>query len=162
MAPDQKECLRVYIRWMIRRDMPEVLGIEYDSFEFPWSEETFIQYLRKQPVIGMVAECDERVVGFMIYELSKGKIQLVTFAVAAQYRRQGVGSQMVAKLIGKLSPNRRKRITLNIRETNLRGQLFFRANGFRAVSVLRGHYDETLEDAFVMVYRVRPTNEEET
>ena len=28
--------LPVHIRWMIRRDMPEVLAIEQDSFEFPW------------------------------------------------------------------------------------------------------------------------------
>src|SRR4029079_7559263 len=33
--------LRVHIRWMIRRDMAEVLEIEAAGFEFPWSEEDF-------------------------------------------------------------------------------------------------------------------------
>ena len=33
---DPKQETRVHIRWMIRRDMPEVLDIEAASFEFPW------------------------------------------------------------------------------------------------------------------------------
>ena len=28
--------VNVHIRWMIRRDMPEVLQIERTSFEYPW------------------------------------------------------------------------------------------------------------------------------
>jgi len=155
MSSDQKQEVRVHIRWMIRRDMPEVLAIEADSFEFPWLEEDFIRCLRQRNCIGMVAEYDERVVGFMIYELNKTRIQVLNFATARDYRRRGVGSQMVAKLIGKLSAQRRTRITLDVRETNLAAQLFFRENGFRAVSVLRAYYDDTPEDAYVMQYRFR-------
>jgi len=42
---------------------------------------------------------------------------------------------------------------LEVRETNLDAQLFFRRMGFRAVSVLRDFYDDTVEDAYVMQYR---------
>ena len=62
---------------------------------------------------------------------------------------------MVAKLIGKLSSQRRLRILLEIRETNLAAQLFFRENGFRAISVLHNYYDDTPEDAYLMQYRYR-------
>jgi ribosomal-protein-alanine N-acetyltransferase len=154
MSSDQKQQLRVHIRWMIRRDMPEVLAIEAESFEFPWLEEDFIRCLRQRNCIGMVAEHDDRVVGFMIYELSKSRIQVLNFATAARYRRRGVGAQMIAKLIGKLSAQRRTRIALEVRETNLAAQLFFRENGFRAVSVLRNYYEDTPEDAYVMQYRL--------
>ena len=146
--------LPVHIRWMIRRDMPEVLAIEHESFEFPWREEDFIRCLRQRNCIGMVAEHNDRVVGFMIYELSNSRIQVLNFAVTSGYRRRGVGSQMVAKLIDKLSAQRRTRILLEVRETNLTGQLFFRAMGFRAVSVLRSAYEDTPEDAYLMVYRL--------
>ena len=155
MSSDQKQQLRVHIRWMIRRDMPEVLGIEAESFEFPWLEEDFIRCLRQRNCIGMVAEHDDRVVGFMIYELAKNRIQVLNFATAAEYRRRGIGTQMIAKLIGKLSAQRRTRVTLEVRETNLPAQLFFRDSGFRAVSVLRDYYEDTPEDAYVMQYRFR-------
>ncbi len=149
--------LPVHIRWMIRRDMPEVLAIEEQSFEFPWSEDDFVRCLRQRNCIGMVAEHNERVIGFMIYELHKTRLHILNFAVDQQLRRRRVGSQMVKKLSGKLSPQRRSRIMLEIRETNLPAQLFFRALGFRAVSVLRGFYDDTPEDAYLMQLRYTPT-----
>jgi len=140
---------------MIRRDMPEVLAIEHESFEFNWTEEDFLACLRQRNCIGMVAEMDDQVVGFMIYELHKNRLHVLNFAVAGRFRRQGIGSQMVTKLAGKLSQQRRSRILLEVRETNLAAQLFFRTNGFRAVSVLRGFYDDTPEDAYVMQFRCR-------
>lgn len=148
----EKELVRVHIRWMIRRDMPEVLLSEQESFEFSWTEEDFLRCLRQRNCIGMVAEQGERVVGFMIYELHKQKLHILNFAVHPRFRRSGVGSQMVGKLVSKLSSHRRTRITLEVRETNLAAQLFFRARDFRAVKVLRSFYEDSGEDAFLMQY----------
>jgi ribosomal-protein-alanine N-acetyltransferase len=152
MVPTTKAQVRVHIRWMIRRDMPEVLAIEHASFEYPWCEEEFLRVLRQRNCIGMVAEYGERVVGFMIYELHKNRLHVLDFATHPEFRRQGVGHQMVAKLVGKLSSHRRTRIALSVRETNLAGQLFFRIQGFRAMEVVREHYMDTAEDAYVMQY----------
>jgi ribosomal-protein-alanine N-acetyltransferase len=150
----EREQVRVHIRWMIRRDMPEVLQTEQSSFEFAWTEEDFLRCLRQRNCIGMVAEQGEKVVGFMIYELHKTKLHILNFAVYPTCRRVGVGTQMVGKLITKLSSHRRTRITLEVRETNLAAQLFFRAQGFRAVRVLRAYYEDSGEDAFLMQYQL--------
>jgi [ribosomal protein S18]-alanine N-acetyltransferase len=150
----EKEQVRVHIRWMIRRDMPEVLHTEQESFEFAWTEEDFLRCLRQRNCIGMVAEQGERVVGFMIYELHKNKLHILNFAVHPSYRRAGVGTQMVAKLISKLSSHRRTRITLEVRETNLAAQLFFRSQEFRALRVLRTFYEDSGEDAYLLQYKL--------
>ena len=149
-APILKAPVRVHIRWMIRRDMPEVLAIEHASFEFPWSEEEFLRILRQRNCIGMVAEHGDRIVGFMIYELHKHRLNVLNFAVDPDYRRRGAGTQMMAKLAGKLSSHRGTRIDLLVRERNLPAQLFCRAQGFRAAGVLREHYEDTGEDAYQM------------
>lgn len=153
MSSNSKPEVRIHIRWMIRRDMAEVIAIETESFEFPWSEDDFIRCLRQRNCIGMVAEMDDQVVGFMIYELHKNRLHILNFAVADRYRRLGIGTQMVSKLAGKLSDTRRNRILLEIRETNLPAQLFFRHSGFRAVSVLHEFYEDTPEDAYLMQFR---------
>ncbi len=153
MSQTEKEQARVHIRWMIRRDMPEVLQIEQQCFEFAWTEEDFLRCLRQRNCIGMVAEHGEKVVGFMIYELHKNKLHILNFAVHSSWRRLAVGNQMVQKLISKLSSHRRTRITLEVRETNLAAQLFFRHEEFRAVRVLRTFYEDSGEDAFLMEYR---------
>lgn len=157
----EKEQVRVHIRWMIRRDMPEVLQTETESFDFAWTEEDFLRCLRQRNCIGMVAEQGEKVVGFMIYELHKNKLHILNFAVHPGVRRGSVGAQMVAKLISKLSSHRRTRITLEVRETNLVAQLFFRAQQFRAVRVLRTFYEDSGEDAFLMQYRLADDTSED-
>ena len=156
----QDHQLKVQIRWLIRRDMPEVLAIEQRSFQFAWGEEHFLEYLRQRNCIGMVAEQDDQVVGFMIYELHKNRLHILNFAVHPDHRRGGVGFAMVSKLLGKLSHERRNRIMLEVRETNLDAQLFFKSIGFRAISVLRDFYDDTVEDAYLMQYRYQPSAEE--
>ena len=156
MSCEERQQLRVHIRWMIRRDMPEVLEIEHQGFEFPWSEEDFLRCLRQRNCIGMVAEHNERVVGFMIYELHKTRLHILNFAVASDVRRRNIGKQMMEKLIGKLSSQRRTRISLEVRETNLAAQVFFRSNGFKATSVLHEFYDDSPEDAYLMQFCCEP------
>ena len=150
MRVTHDEQLRIHVRWMIRRDMREVLDIEREAFEFPWSDEDFTRCLRQRNCIGMVAESGDSVVAFMIYELHRSRLHVLNFAVARSHRRLGVGTRMMEKLIGKLTPERRSRIVLEVRETNLPAQLFFRSLGFRAISVLKDFYQDTTEDAYLM------------
>lgn len=152
-APPARQPMPVHIRWMIRRDMPEVCAIEAASFEFPWSEEDFIRCLRQRNCIGMVAEHAEQIRGFMVYELHKNRLHILNFAVDPIYRRLKIGEQMIDKVKTKLLPQRRNRILLEVRETNLGAQLFWRSMGFRAISLLRDFYDDTPEDAYLMQYR---------
>ena len=148
----EESVMNVHVRWMIRRDMPEVVTIEREAFEFPWSEEDFTRCLRQRNCIGMVAEMADSVVAFMIYELHRTKLHMLNFAVLRSHRRLGIGTRMMEKLLAKLTPDRRGRIMLEVRETNLPAQLFFRSLGFRATTVLKDFYQDSTEDAYLMQY----------
>ena len=149
-----RDSIRVHIRWMIRSDMQEVLQIEQGSFEHYWTEEDFMNCLRQRNCIGMVAEIGEQVVGFMIYELFKTRLNVLNFAVHPQFRRMGIGEQMMNRMISKLSTNYRTRIVLNVRDSNLPAQLFFREQGFKAVYVHRNMFCDFGEDGYEMRYRI--------
>jgi ribosomal-protein-alanine N-acetyltransferase len=118
--------------------MPEVLAIEHAGHGRPWREEEFLRVLRGRDCIGMVAERGEAVVGFMIYELHRDRIECLRLAVHPDWRRRGVGRALVQKLAGKLSAYRRNRLCWTASDGNLAGHLFLRACGARAVRVLRG------------------------
>ena len=149
-----KTVVTVQVRWMIRRDMHDVLRIEQESSDCSWGEQDFLECLRQRNCIGMVAELEGRVVGFMVYELHKNRLHLLNFAVASSYRRTGIGAQMIDKLVNKLSQQRRQEIMLELRESNLAAQLFFHNLGFRATQVLRQHYPDTQEDAYILQFRL--------
>ncbi len=145
------------VRWMIRRDLCFVLEIERSSFDYPWSEGQFLDVLRRRNCIGSVIEpADERVlageavspVGYMIYELHRDRLNIINFAVHPDCRRQGCGETLLAKLKGKLTPERRTHITVTLGEKNLRGQLFLKAMGFRAVGIEPDFYVDPPEDGY--------------
>lgn len=146
--------IEVHVRWLIRRDMPEVLDIESTSFEFPWSQEDFISCLQQRNCIGMVAELDGEVVGYIVYEMGRSDFHVLNLAVRPDVRRRGVGQQMIAKIVSKLRQGQRTEVRLEVRETNLAAQLFFRRLGFQAVSVLKDFYEDTVEDAYSMMYHL--------
>jgi len=170
----------VWIRWMIRRDMDEVNEIEQLSFEHQWTPEDFLRVLRQRNAIGMVGEIDEKVVGFVVYELHKHRLEILNLAVAPSCRRMnqvvmrsagrskeingGVGASMVTLLKDKLADHRRTKIGLCVRETNLQAQNFFKAQGFKGVKVLPDYYDldnkEHGEDAYRMEYTLSGHQEE--
>lgn len=155
MTTATKNQINVSIRWLLHRDFDAVLEIERQCFQWPWDKAEMVRWLCNTNVIGMVSLSGETVVSFMVYELCKHRLNLVNFAVHEDWRFKGVGRAMVKKLVTKLSKDRRSRITLEIRETNLDAQLFFRAMGFKCVSTIRGFYEDTDEDAFAFSYRYR-------
>jgi [ribosomal protein S18]-alanine N-acetyltransferase len=154
--------IRVHIRWMIRRDMPEALAIEHASFEYPWCEEEFLRVLRQRNYIGMVAEHGDRIVGFMVYELHRKRLHVLDFATHPEFRRQGIGRQMIQKLVSKLSDIRRRQITLHCRESAIDTQIFLRSCGFLATEVVREHYGDTGEDAYAFTHEIEVPAKVET
>lgn len=142
------------IDWMTRRDMPEVLAIENDCFEFPWSESTFVEQLRMRNIAGMVAEHDNQVVGFMVYELNRNYLRLLNIAVHSAFRRQLVGTTMIEKLKGKLSQQKRQSITAEVRESNYAAQLWLKSLGFICVEQIKEFYEESHESAYRFRYGI--------
>jgi ribosomal-protein-alanine N-acetyltransferase len=147
MTSTQPQIL-VYIRWIMRYDVPEVLEIEKSSSSQPWDEEELIRRLRDRGTIGMVAEYGSKVVGFMVYELHKHRLQLIKLVVHPSWSQRGVGSQMVEKMISKLNATdengrrRRRKLTIQVSEWNTPAHLFLRSQGFRATKVVADSLNE--------------------
>jgi ribosomal-protein-alanine N-acetyltransferase len=148
----ERKHIGVDIRWMVRKELPEVLEIERLSFTHPWTEPEMIEFLRLRDAIGAVAEVDDEVVGFMLYRLRPRNIHLESFAVHPKYRRGGIGYAMIDKLFGKLTPQRRKSITVEVRETNLAAQLFLKSMGFLCIDSIAASYIGTEEDSYLFRY----------
>lgn len=152
LIPDD---VRAHIRWMIRRDIPEILALEHQNCEFPWEEKDFLTALREKNTIAMVAETGETVSGFILYELHRRRIEILKLVgVNAHILRQ-----LLSKIKAKLSGHRRTGITFNVPERNLELQQFLRSEAFICTKVLR-NYDENNDDsAYRMTFRI-PKSEE--
>jgi ribosomal-protein-alanine N-acetyltransferase len=111
--------VNAHIRPLIRRDFEELLKIEEMSFHDPWDEKTLLLFMKQRNSVGYVAELGSEVVGFMLYELHKQEIKLISIAVLPRLRRRDVGGQMLERLKSKLSSHRRTHLSAMVRETAL-------------------------------------------
>jgi hypothetical protein len=115
-----------HVRWMLMRDLPEVLEIETAdcarSDLLPWMREHFLAHLRQRNGIGFVCTPAETlggrrsfaqvqpVVGFMVY--SRHDTVLSVERLAAQDRDPAVTAALYAKLADKLRAHHRLTATL--------------------------------------------------
>ena len=145
----------MHIRYLIRRDIPRVLEIEQDSYEFPLNEKQIIDLIRNPTTIGLVHETDAgQVVAHTIYTLHSKYMDVLTLAVHPGYRMCGVGRDVFDHLASKLTRGRRERIKFLISEANLGGLNFLKKLGLRATKVVKRPWEETHLDGIQMEFRV--------
>jgi [ribosomal protein S18]-alanine N-acetyltransferase len=148
---------------MIRKDLPEVLDIENrnsgrsHNVNGIWAEEDFTAFLRQSNAIGMVAVAEEKVVGFMLYQLFPDRIHIFNLVVNPDNAHEGVGTALVDRLKAKLSSYRRTMLEIDIRESNLGACLWLKKLDFKAVQVIRDWYQAPELEA---AYKFRYTLEE--
>lgn len=70
----------IHVRWMVARDLPQVLAIEKLTAHEPWDQDEFYRRLRKRNCIGMVAERGDEIGGFFVYSLARDCMRLLRWA----------------------------------------------------------------------------------
>lgn len=129
----------IHIRWMIRRDLGEVRQIELEKQTNCWTDDEILLALRQRNCIGMVAEKEEKVVGFIIYELHKRHLFISNFGFNGETE---VIDSLINKLKSKLSTHRRVKLETVVSEYDLQAQLHLKRHGFTANKVFFGYFDE--------------------
>jgi ribosomal-protein-alanine N-acetyltransferase len=132
---------RFHGRWMIVRDVPEVLEIDTLSFRRPWLRSDFHRKLKAHNAFGFVAEFESQIKGYIVYELGTSEIRVVRMAVHPDQRRSGIGEKFISRLISKLDDTEKGRseVIVDVPEECLYAQQLFKKLGFHAVEIIGQH-----------------------
>lgn len=125
------------IRWMLHGDWKQVVEIAAASYADPLTMSSVRGLLRQRETIGLVWDTGDQssaIAGYVIFNLMKKHVDLIDLAVAAGYRFQGIGTELLAKLKGRLSSGRRSKLIACVDEANTAAHLFLKANGFSGTS----------------------------
>lgn len=134
---------------MTAADLEAVIGIEESSFEQPWSEQSFRTELVKNDLAYyLVARVGERVAGYGGIWVIINEAHLTTLAVERAFRRRGVATAMLQALIDKAVGKGARRITLEVRPSNLAARSLYKKFGFTARGVRKNYYID--EDGLIM------------
>lgn len=95
----------------------------------------------------LVAVLDGSVAGFLVGRtMAEGEHEVLNVAVSPAFRRRGAGRE----LLREFALRRRGKIFLEVRQSNRAAQEFYKAVGFKQVTVRAGYYDCPPDDGVVM------------
>jgi [ribosomal protein S18]-alanine N-acetyltransferase len=142
---------RIVVDPMRFEDVPAVHEIERMSFRTPWPAYAFEQELRGNRLARyVVARAGDRVVGFAGIWLMVDEAHVTTFGVHPDWRRQGIGRQLLLNLAEVSAAIGARRMTLEVRASNLAAQALYRGFGFEIAGRRHRYYSDDGEDALVM------------
>ena len=81
---------------------------------------------------------DQVIIGYIIF-MNLDYPCIASFAVDENHRSQGIGNQLMSKLLEELDC---QTLFLQVRESNIRAQKFYERHGFVIVSVLDNYYSD--------------------
>lgn len=143
--------MKLVIRKMVLEDLPAVVDLDQRSFSLPWPERSFRFELTDNPASRCwVADLDGKIVGMIVVWLIAEEAHIATVATHPDYRRQGIGAQLLSQALLSLMGEGARSSFLEVRESNLAAQAMYRKFGYEVTGRRRRYYRDNDEDAILM------------
>lgn len=151
MRTSPRSVAGVLIGPMRRRHLPAVLRIERQANPKPWSLGIFAGELAQGADRHyVVAKLEGKVCGYGGLMFVADEAHITNIAVAPATRRQGIGTRLLASLVGESLRRQCGSMTLEVRTSNQAAQDLYRKFGFVSAGVRPNYYAETGEDGLIM------------
>ena len=129
--------------------------IERTAFRFPWSAGFFRQELQVACARSILAEADGKIIGYVLFWLLPGAIDIHNIAVHVDFRRRGIARVLLGRVIDEARRQSIVHIMLEVRKSNLPAQKLYETVGFLTVGLRKGYYSDNGEDALAMTLEIK-------
>jgi [ribosomal protein S18]-alanine N-acetyltransferase len=149
---------QILITRMTEHDLLEVVEIEETSGLSRWGWAAYYAELqgtnRDLMLIARIAPAPiiehQRIAGYVVARESAGELHINNVAVRDQYRRRGIGSALLGRIMATAKRLKVKVAFLEVRSGNQAAQALYEKIGFRAIARRPDYYSDPREDAVVM------------
>ena len=138
------------IREMRLDDVAQITKLETVCFSDPWSEKSIASELDNRLSYWLVAEEEGRIVGYVGSQSVLDSADMMNIAVSPDYRRRGIGRQLVEHLIFDLRNKNIHFLLLEVRVSNAPAIALYDKLGFRPVGKRPRYYHNPREDALIL------------
>jgi [ribosomal protein S18]-alanine N-acetyltransferase len=144
--------MTIEFRKLKLRDLNTIEEIERSSYPTPWSRSMFAGELAKPSSIclGAIEADRDRLIGYLIISRYVDAWHVMNIAIADDFRRRGIATQLMERLFEVTSGDGRRGYTLEVRVSNEAAIRLYEGLGFKARGVRRGYYTDNREDALIM------------
>ena len=140
------------LRRMTISDVPAVHRLEEAIFSMPWSEKDFVYEMTENKVARyLVIEEAGEIIAFAGAHIILDQAHVTNIAVRQDCRGRGLGRMITYALMQYASSLGAEYLTLEVRQSNVKAQNLYKSLGFVKVNVRKRYYEDTGEDAWLMV-----------
>ena len=140
----------ITLRLMQKDDIDQVLEVSSLSLKESWSKSSFLNEISNPIAKYIVAEVDNRIVGFAGLWVIIDEGHITNIAVHPDFRGKGVGKKLVSSLINQSDNWSIKSITLEVRDSNIIAQTLYKNYLFVEEGRRKNYYFDNNEDAVIM------------
>ena len=144
----------ITIQRMTQDDIEETARLEKLCFSDPWAKENFREELKHRFSIPLVVRSGQTIIGYMCLWHIEDQMEIANFAVSPDFRRRGIGREMMEKVLWEANERGCTSLILSVRESNLPAIGLYTSHGFVERHRRKGYYREPDEDAIVMVKKL--------
>lgn len=138
------------IKTMEPAQVGEVCRIGRQNFTHPWSEQDYMEHLKDDERIYLVAECEGDVAGSCVFFCSFETADLCNVTVDERCRRRGLAEALLREAFERCLDKGVEQVLLEVRESNVAAIGLYEKLGFAVISRRRGYYRDPQEDALIM------------
>jgi ribosomal-protein-alanine N-acetyltransferase len=145
----------VVVRGMRYDDLDQITEIEKICFSLPWSKASFEKELQNELAYYQCAEENGKIMGYMGMWRILDECHITNVAVLPEYRKMGIASSLINKMVEICKCSEIQTMTLEVRESNLPAINLYRKFGFISAGKRPKYYLKPLEDAIIMWKKIQ-------
>lgn len=140
----------IEIKQLRAQDIDAVYAVECACFSDAYGKETFERELKNKISYYVTAWVDGMAVGYAGIWKIADEAEVISIAVAPEFRRRGVGQALLEHLVKKCDKEGVAVIWLEVRKSNFDAQRLYTKFGFVSYGIREKYYGDA-EDAILMM-----------
>lgn len=138
------------LRPIVPADLDALVALERASFADHWTAEQLTSAMGWREALGLVAEDDAGVAGYLLGRVVVDHGEILSLAVLPERRRAGIGRQLLGEALDLMAARGVTVAWLEVRVSNAAARALYRGAGFAESGLRRDYYRHPTEDALVL------------
>lgn len=142
------------LRLMQEGDISDVLEIEENVCDYPWTESIFLDCLRVGYDCLVLEDSNNhnKVVGFGLMTVAANEAHILNLNIAQELQRQGLGTKIMQHLLDLAKDKKSTVVYLEVRQSNSSAGELYRRLNFAEIGIRKNYYptNRGREDAVIL------------
>ncbi len=147
-------------RRMTLDDIEQVMVVENEVYEFPWTRSIFSDCIRVGYHCWLALQ-QQTVIGHAVISVVADESHMLNLSISRNHQGKGCGRQFIEFLVNEARAQRAETMLLEVRPSNAAAINCYNSAGFNEIGYRKDYYpaQDGREDALLLARHISPTSE---